>query len=175
MKSQYGVLKKSNRAIEAENQGLVVYSKLKAWQKRAVDAGAVTPSAWHHTSGAANRTNFYKLSDFEHLDEKQFKTSKTVVNEQPDLTRVKIKISFNKMISGFTSRRKTFGEVTVEGLDVRKKTMPLWVLPGEDLIAKIKRLCIFIKNHIHGFLEKYQKMNYRRWVIFLFKKEVCHE
>lgn len=157
MKNQYGVLKKSNRAIEAENQGLVVYSKLKAWQKRAVDAGAVTPSAWHHTSGAANRTNFYKLSDFEHLDEKQFKTSKTVVKEQPDLTRVKIKISFNKMISGFTSRRKTFEEVTVEGLDVRKKDNAIMGAAGRRFDSKNKEIVYFYKKPHSRFFGEVSK------------------
>jgi hypothetical protein len=154
MKNQYGVLKKSNKAIEAEGRGLVVYSKLKAWQKRAVDVGAVTPSAWHHTSGAANRTNFYELSDFEHLDEKQFKTRKTVVNEQPDLNRIKIKITFDKMTGGFTSRRKTFTEITVEGLDVRKKDNAIMGAEGRRLDSKNKEVVfLYMKPHSRFFKE----------------------
>lgn len=157
MKNQYDVLLKSNRAIEAENQGLVVYSKLKAWQKRAVDAGAVTPSAWHHTSGAANRTNFYELSDFEHLDEKQFKTRKTVVNDQPDLTRVKIKIVFEKMIGGFTSKRKTFGEFTVEGLDVRKKDNVIMGAGGRRIDSKNKEVVFLYKKPHSRFFKEVHK------------------
>lgn len=41
MKNNYGILTKSDRAIEAEARGLVTYSNLKAWQKRAVDRGIV--------------------------------------------------------------------------------------------------------------------------------------
>lgn len=41
MKSKYGVLTKSDRAIEAEESGLVTFSKLSAWQKRAVLKGYV--------------------------------------------------------------------------------------------------------------------------------------
>ena len=39
---------RSVRSQEAIEKGLVVKSQLKAWQKRAVDQGAVFPCEWHH-------------------------------------------------------------------------------------------------------------------------------
>ena len=38
---------RSVRSQEAIEKGLVVKSQLKAWQKRAVDQGAVFPCEWH--------------------------------------------------------------------------------------------------------------------------------
>ena len=76
MKNNYGILTKSDRAIEAEERGLVTYSNLKAWQKRAVDRGIVRAREWHHTGAAANRTNYYSLEDFEDLNANDFKAEK---------------------------------------------------------------------------------------------------
>ena len=66
----------SNNAVYAYEEGLRPYSKLSAWQKRAVDAGAVAPSEWHHTSAKFNRTNFYDLADFEELNPADFPPAK---------------------------------------------------------------------------------------------------
>ena len=63
---------RSVRSQEAIEKGLVVKSQLKAWQKRAVDQGAVFPCEWHHTGKFYNRTNYYNLDDFEALDPKDF-------------------------------------------------------------------------------------------------------
>lgn len=120
MKNQYGMLTKSNRALIAEDMGLVTYSKLSAWQKRAVKAGAVSAAEWHHTSAAANKTFYYNLEDFEELNPDNFKAIKSVKAEQADINRLLIKITYQSMVSGFSSRRKKFETVTVEGLDIRK-------------------------------------------------------
>lgn len=122
MKNRYGVLTKSNRAIEAEERGLVTFSKLLAWQKQAVRAGFVFPSEWHHTSGAANKTYYYDLEAFDELNAEDFKPEKVEKAKQPDLSKVKIKIVYDKMVGGFTrGARKKFEEIEVEGLDVRQK------------------------------------------------------
>lgn len=118
---RFGILIKSDRAIEAESCGKVTYSALKAWQKRAVDCARVLPCEWHHTSAAANRTNYYRPEDFEDLDPKDFPPRGKEGINQADLSRLKIVITYNKMISGFSSRNKKFETITVEGLDVRKK------------------------------------------------------
>lgn len=121
MKNNYGILVKSDRALEAEARGLVTYSQLKKWQQRAVDRGAVRAREWHHTSGAANKTNYYDLTDFEDLDSKDFQAVKKESADQADLSRLEIVITYKKMISGFSSRRKKFESVEVRGLDIRKK------------------------------------------------------
>lgn len=121
MKNNYGILVKSDRAIEAEARGLVKYSQLKSWQKRAVDRGVVRAKEWHHTSGAANKTHYYSLADFEDLNSEDFKAIKKETTNQADLSRLEIVITYQKMISGFSSRRKKFETVEVRGLDIRKK------------------------------------------------------
>jgi hypothetical protein len=40
---------RSERSQQAINNGLLVYSQLSAWQKRAADQKAVLPCEWHHT------------------------------------------------------------------------------------------------------------------------------
>jgi hypothetical protein len=117
-----GILSLSDRAIEAYEEGKTVYSNLAAWQRRAVDKGAVSPCEWHHTSAAANRTNFYALDDFADLNPADFPPAKIDNVEQGDLSRLRITITYKKMIGGFSSRaRKKYEEVTVCGLDVRKQ------------------------------------------------------
>ena len=66
----------SNNAVWAYEEGLRPYSKLTAWQKRAVDAGAVQPREWHHTSARFNRTNFYAPEDFDELNPADFPPQK---------------------------------------------------------------------------------------------------
>lgn len=66
----------SNNAVYAYEEGLRPYSKLSAWQKRAVDAGAVRPREWHHTSAKFNRTNFFDAADFEELNPADFPPAK---------------------------------------------------------------------------------------------------
>ena len=146
MKSQYGILTKSNRAIEAESNGLLPYSKLKAWQKRAVDRGAVIAREWHHTSGAANRTNYYNPTDFEALDSNMYKPEKAEVQQQSDLNRLKIQITFDKMKSGFSSKRKQFEEVTVEGLDIRKSDNVIIGAGGRRLDSNNNSVTFFYKK-----------------------------
>lgn len=62
----------SNNAVWAYEEGLLPYSKLSAWQKRAVDAGAVRAREWHHTSAKFNRTNFFDVADFDELNPADF-------------------------------------------------------------------------------------------------------
>lgn len=64
--------KRSVRSQEAIEKGLVTKSQLKAWQRRAVDQGAVHPCEWHHTGKYYNRTDYYDLEDFENLNPKDF-------------------------------------------------------------------------------------------------------
>ena len=146
MKNQYGVLIKSNRAIEAESNGLLPYSKLKAWQKRAVERGAVIAREWHHTSGAANRTNYYNPTDFEDLDPNMYNPEKAEVQQQADLNRLKIRIVFDKMKSGFSSKRKQFEEVTVEGLDIRKSDNIIIGAGGRRLDSNNKNVTFLYKK-----------------------------
>lgn len=89
MKSKYGVLTKSNRAIEAEKRGLVTFSNLKAWEKRAVLKGYVEASEWHHTSGAANETYYYNLKDFLDLNKDDFKPEKIKKRSSSRLNKIK--------------------------------------------------------------------------------------
>ena len=147
MKNKYGVLIKSDRAIEAESSGKRVFSKLKAWQKRAVKKGMVRPCEWHHTSGAANCTYYYRLEDFEKLDPKDFPPVKVEKQEQADLKRLKIEITFEEMTGGFTKRaRKKFETITVEGLDVRKKDNVITGAGGRRLTSNNKSIKYFYKK-----------------------------
>ena len=146
MKSQYGVLTKSNNALVAEERGLITYSKLTAWQKRAVRAGAVQAAEWHHTSAAANRTNYYSLTDFESLDKEMFKASKEEKLKQADLSRLQIEITYQEMVGGFSSRYKKFKPVTVCGLDVRKKDNIITGAGGRRLSSKNDKVKFLYKK-----------------------------
>ena len=107
MKNQYGVLIKSDRALAAEEAGKVTYSKLRAWQKRAVDAGAVMPREWHHTSGAANETDYYDPTDFITLNPADYPPVKIAPAAGVDYTRLRITIRWRVMVSGFTRHAKS--------------------------------------------------------------------
>lgn len=146
MKNQYGILTKSNRAVEAEEKGLVTYTKLTAWQKRAVKAGVVKATEWHHTSAAANRTNYYDLNDFEALDKEMFKDEKKEKTNQADLARLIIEITYQEMVGGFSSRYKKFKPVTVCGLDVRKKDNIITGAGGRRLSSKNDKVKFLYKK-----------------------------
>ena len=79
---------KSNNAVMAEERGLLKKGDLKAWQKRAVEAGAVAPCEWHHTSSFFNETNYYDPEDFEELDPKDFPPVKKEPKPEKSLTRM---------------------------------------------------------------------------------------
>lgn len=79
---------KSNNAVDAEERGLLKKGELKAWQKRAVDAGAVHPCEWHHTSKFFNETDYYDPEDFEELDPKDFPPEKKEPKPEKTLTRM---------------------------------------------------------------------------------------
>ena len=64
--------KRSERSQYAIESGLVTKSQLKAWQKRAVESGAVRPCEWHHTGKYFNRTEYYDPIDFAELNSKDF-------------------------------------------------------------------------------------------------------
>ena len=146
MKNKYGVLTKSNNALVAEERGLITYSKLTAWQKRAVRAGAVQAAEWHHTSAAANHTNYYSLTDFESLDKEMFKASKEEKLKQADLNRLKIEITYQEMIGGFTARYKKFRTTTVSGLDVRKSDNVITGAGGRRLTSKNEKIRFLYKK-----------------------------
>ena len=146
MKNQYGILTKSNRAMAAEEKGLVTYTKLTAWQKRAVKAGVVKATEWHHTSAAANRTNYYDLNDFEALDKKMFKDEKKEKTNQADLARLIIEITYQEMVGGFSSRYKKFKPVTVSGLDVRKSDNVITGAGGRRLTSKNEKIRFLYKK-----------------------------
>lgn len=143
---KYGILVKSDRAIAAEEKGLVTYSKLQAWQKRAVDRGVVRAREWHHTSGAANKTNYYNLADFEDLDSKDFQAVKKESADQADLNRLEIVITYQKMVGGFSSRRKKFESVEVRGLDIRKKDNIIIGAGGRRLDSNNDSIRFFYKK-----------------------------
>ena len=63
---------RSERSQEAIDNGLLIYSQLSAWQKRAVDSGVVKPCEWHHTGKYFNKTNYFDPQDFEGLNPKDF-------------------------------------------------------------------------------------------------------
>ena len=70
--------KRSERSQYAIESGLVTKSQLKAWQKRAVESGAVRPCEWHHTGKYFNKTNYFDLTDFEELNPKDFPLLKKI-------------------------------------------------------------------------------------------------
>ncbi len=147
MKTKYGVLTKSDRAIRAEENGLVTFSKLSAWQKRAVKAGRVIASEWHHTGASANETNYYDLEDFEELNKDDFKPEKIEKETQGDLKRLKIKVVYDEMVGGFTrGARKKFETVEKEGLDVRKKDNVIFGADGRRLDSNNKSIKFLYKK-----------------------------
>lgn len=143
---KYGILVKSDRAIAAEEKGLVTYSKLQAWQKRAVDRGFVRAREWHHTSGTANKTNYYDLTDFDDLNSEDFKSVKTENTNQADLSRLEIAITYQKMVGGFSSKRKKFETVEVRGLDIRKKDNMIIGAGGRRLDSNNDSIRFFYKK-----------------------------
>ena len=154
MKNIYGILIKSDRAILAEECGFKPYSKLSAWQKRAVDEGAVSSREWHHTGAAANRTYYYDPTDFSELNPKDFPVIKENKVQQADLRRLKIEITFDKMVGGFTTKRKKFEEVVVEGLDVRKKDNFITGACGRRLTSNNKKVkYLYKKPYARSFKE----------------------
>lgn len=146
MKNNYGILVKSDRALEAEARGLVTYSQLKKWQQRAVDRGAVRAREWHHTSGAANKTNYYDLTDFNDLNSEDFKSLKNENTSQADLSRLEIAITYQKMVGGFSSKRKKFETVEVRGLDIRKKDNMIIGAGGRRLDSNNDSIKFFYKK-----------------------------
>ena len=64
--------KRSVRSQQAIDAGLLIYSQLSAWQKRAVDSSAVFPVEWHHTGKYFQKTDYYDPKDFEDLNAKDF-------------------------------------------------------------------------------------------------------
>lgn len=147
MKSKYGVLTKSDRAIEAEEKGLVTFSKLCAWQKRAVECGRVTASEWHHTGACANETYYYDLENFEDLNKADFMPEKIKKEVQGDLKRLKIKIVYDEMVGGFTrGARKKFETVEKEGLDIRKKDNVIFGADGRRLDSNNKTIKFLYKK-----------------------------
>lgn len=63
---------RSIRSQQAINDGLVTKTQLQAWQKRAVESGAVRPREWHHTGKYFNKTEYYDPIDFAELNPKDF-------------------------------------------------------------------------------------------------------
>lgn len=63
---------RSERSQAAIENGKVTYTQLKAWQKRAVDAGGVRACEWHHTGQYYKKTYYYDLQDFEQLNSKDY-------------------------------------------------------------------------------------------------------
>ncbi|MBB4071638.1 hypothetical protein [Canibacter oris] len=131
MKTRYGVLTKSDRAITAEEDGLLTYSRLDAWQKRAVKAGAVLPCEWHHTGAAANKTNYYDPEDFAELNPADFPAVKVAPVVNGDLNRLRISISYKTMVGGFT-RHATSKWETIEIVMAEPQTRKDGYITGAD-------------------------------------------
>lgn len=108
--------------VETEESGLVTFSKLSAWQKRAVLRGFV----WCETG-----TNLYDLEDFRELDKNYFKPKKIQKEVQGDLKRLKIKIAYD--------------HVEKEGLDIRKKDNLITGADGRRLDSDNKKITFLYK------------------------------
>lgn len=150
MKTMFGILTKSDNAFYAEASGKSNYSNLpKEWMKRAVKAGAVVPCEWHHTSAAANETDYYDLEDFEKLNESDFPIIKVKKHKQPNLNKIKIKITYQKMVKGFSNRarRKTFTTFYAYGLDVRKSDNLIIGAGGRRLTSNNDCVKYFFKKN----------------------------
>lgn len=76
---------RSERSQEAIDNGLLTYSQLKAWQKRAVDIGDVKPCEWHHTGKYYNKTNYFDPDDFATLNPKDYSKSTVTVEDTPEI------------------------------------------------------------------------------------------
>lgn len=138
-----GNLTLSDRAIEAKDRGLFTYSELSAWAKRAVDAGAVRRCEWHHTSAAANCTDFYDPADFYDLHAADFPPVKVERAAQSDLSRIRLTIRFDRMVGGFSRRAKPKWEsVEARGLDVRKRDNAIIGADGRRLTSNNESVTI---------------------------------
>ena len=140
--SMTGLLTISDRGLAAKEIGRVTYSELSAWQKRAVDAGAVRRCEWHHTGAAANPTSFYDLEDFAALDANDYPVVKKEAVPQADTSRLKIYITFDRMIGGYTRKaRSKFETVTTDGsVDIRKSDNCIIGSQGRRLSSNNKQL-----------------------------------
>ncbi|WP_304251497.1 hypothetical protein [Limosilactobacillus gastricus] len=76
--------KRSVRSQEAIDEGLLTFSQLKAWQKRAVKANVVKPCEWHHTGKYYNQTYYYDPTDFADLNPKDFPPIKKQASKAPE-------------------------------------------------------------------------------------------
>lgn len=122
--------------VETEESGLVTFSKLSAWQKRAVLRGFV----WCETG-----TNLYDLEDFRELDKNYFKPKKIQKEVQGDLKRLKIKIAYEQMVGGFPRGRKNLETVEKVGLDIRKKDNVIIGADGRRLDSDNKKITFLYK------------------------------
>ena len=75
--------KRSVNSQNAIDEGMLTFSQLKAWQKRAVKAGAVIHNEWHHTGKYFNETKYYDPEDFAELNPKDFPIVKEIKKEEP--------------------------------------------------------------------------------------------
>ncbi|MDR3235046.1 MAG: hypothetical protein LBT46_15525 [Planctomycetaceae bacterium] len=66
----------SNNALAAMDEGKYPKTYFKAWQRRAIEAGAVKPCEWHHTGSKYRCTQYYNSADFAELDPKDFPVGK---------------------------------------------------------------------------------------------------
>ena len=85
--------KRSVRSQQAIDRGLLIYSQLTAWQKRAVDENAVWPVEWHHTGKFYQHTNYYNPKDFEQLNPKDFPLVKEEPHSQDDKNKWYVLVS----------------------------------------------------------------------------------
>lgn len=107
---------------ESNNNQLLPYSKLSAWQKRAIKQKYVMPFEWHHTGKYARRTAYYSLKDFTKLKKDDFKAKKVVKVQQPDLSRLEIHIFYEKAYDRIIRHAREGQYVyDIVGLDIRKK------------------------------------------------------
>jgi hypothetical protein len=83
--SYIGQSRSANSEI-AREEGKLIYSELKAWQKRAVDAGAVRTCEWHHTGKYFNETNYYDPDSFAELDPADYPSIKKKAPEEKAVT-----------------------------------------------------------------------------------------
>lgn len=97
--------KRSERSQEAIENGLVTKSQLKAWQKRAVESGDVSPCEWHHTGKFYSKTYYYDLKDFQDLKASDFPPKK----KQAEQTTEKWFVLVSASWGGTKKHRKIIG------------------------------------------------------------------
>ena len=140
---------KSYRSQRAINEGLLTKNQLKAWQKRAIEQGAVQPCEWHHTGKYFSKTNYYNPNDFDHLNPNDFLPIKTSELEQKETWYVLVSAKWG----GTKNHPKIIGQnVVVKNKITTAQKMPInincMVVISKHLIQNKKLIYLQAKQLI---------------------------